>query len=419
MARLKSVYHLVLAWLGAVIYGFPSRKIFVLGITGTKGKTTTAELISAVLEAAGKKTALCSSLRFKVDGETTKNTTGMTMPGRFFLQKFLRKAASADCDYAIMEVTSQGILQHRHKFIDFDAAMMTNLRPEHIEAHGSFENYRNTKTGFFQNVARFSLKTKKYFFVNEADPSHQYFVSAAGGSTALTTGGSNEVVYFSREDFVEKELNRGREKIGDWLLSNFNLENAAATTAFAQSQGIKWEAVQKTFKSFKGVPGRMEYVQNEPFAVVIDYAHTPDSLAKVYNALSDEKSRARNKKLVCVFGAAGGGRDKWKRPVMGRIASEFCREIVLTTEDPYDENPRQIVSEIRSGISNAKFSHDHLHEVSDRREAIRKALSLAKKGDVVVITGKGSEDWIHSAGGKKISWNERRVVEELLGYNER
>ncbi len=404
--KLKNIYHLLLAWVASVFYRFPSRKIFVIGVTGTKGKSTTVELINAILEAASKKTALVSSIRFKIDKEVQKNATGMTMPGRFFLQRFLRRAVSAGCEYVIMEVTSQGILQHRHKFIDWDAALITNLRPEHIEAHGTFESYRHSKISFFEYVAEFSHKPKKTFFINEGDQSHQYFAAAANGS--------GEVVYFSRESFIEKELNGGRESIGDWLVSNFNLENAAAANAVAQALGIGWPMIKKVFKSFKGVPGRMEYIQKEPFAVVIDYAHTPDSLAKIYGAVLDGKKLARKKKIVCVLGAAGGGRDRWKRPVMGRIAGEFCREIILTNEDPYDENPAEIIAKIRSGISNAKFPHANLYEIIDRREAIKKAISLATKGDVVVITGKGSEDWIHVAGGKRIPWSEREVVKELL-----
>ena len=406
MRLLKSLYHYCLAWLANLVYGAPSRKIFVLGVTGTKGKSTTIELINALLESAGKKTALVSSIRFKVGQEVGKNTTGMTMPGRFFLQRFLRRAVNAGCEYALVEVTSQGILQHRHKFIDWDAALLTNLKPEHIDAHGSFENYRQSKMRLFEDLARYSKKSPKYFFINEGDPSHQYFATLAGGNV--------QVSYFSRESFIEKELNHGKESIGDWLLSNFNLENAAAANAFAQAMGISWASVKKTFKNFKGVPGRMEYLQERPFAVVIDYAHTPDSLAKIYNALSGDNRRSKTKKLICVLGAAGGGRDKWKRPVMGKIASEHCREIILTNEDPYEESPAQIMSEIKAGISNARFSHSNLHEIIDRREAIAKAISLAKKGDIVIITGKGSEDWIHVSGGKKIPWNEREVVKELL-----
>ncbi len=405
MRKLKNIYHYLLALAADLFYRSPSRKITVIGVTGTKGKSTTVELLNSVLEAAGKKTALCSSVRFKIAGEVEKNVSGMTMPGRFFLQHFLRRAVNSGCEYAIVEVTSQGILQHRHRFIQWDAALVTNLRPEHIEAHGSFENYRNSKVSFFEYIAKYSKK-RKTFFINEGDQAHRYFADAVSGY--------GNIVYFSREQFIEKELNQGKESIGDWLFGNFNLENAAAANAVARQFGVEWPLIRKTFKAFQGVPGRMEYIQKEPFAVVIDYAHTPDSLAKIYAAVLDGKKQSVNKKIVCVLGAAGGGRDKWKRPVMGKIASEHCREIILTNEDPFDEDPYQVMQEIKAGISNANFSHANVHEILDRREAIKKAISLAKKGDVVVLTGKGSEDWIRTAKGGKLPWNEREVAREIL-----
>lgn len=403
---LKNIYHYCLAWLGNIIYGFPSKKIFVLGVTGTKGKSTTVELINSILETAGKKTALLSSVRFKIGKSVEKNRSGMTMPGRFFIQNFLRKAVNSGCEYAIIEVTSQGILQHRHKFIDWNGALFLNLQPEHIEAHGSFENYRRAKVSFFEVVAKNSGKREKFFIVNEGDPSHEYFAGAADNF--------GKVIYFSREGFIEKDLNKGKESIGDWLSNDFNLENAAAAAAFAESQGIPWFIIKKALGSFKGVPGRMEIVKSNPFRVVIDYAHTPDSLEKIYQTLVSEKRKVTNRKLICVLGAAGGGRDKWKRPEMGKIAAGYCREIVLTNEDPYDENPLQILSEIKSGISYFQFPASQLHETLDRREAIETAIKLAKKGDTVIVTGKGSEDWIHLARGKKIPWSEKKVIEDIL-----
>jgi len=411
MFFLKNIYHLFLAWLGNIIYGFPSRKIFVLGVTGTKGKSTVLELINSILEAAGHSTALLSSVRIKIGDESTKNLMSMTMPGRFFIQRFLKKAVEARCDYALIEVTSQGVLQYRHRFIDFDGALWTNLHPEHIEAHGSFEAYRNAKVKFFCDVSRKSRKHDKFFFLNEEDPSKEYFEVAVNGS--------GKIVYFSRENFIKNELNGGRESIGDWFSSDFNLENAAAATAFAETQGIDWLLIKRALASFQGLAGRMELVQKEPFAIIIDYAHTPDSLEKVYRTLKSQKLKVSTKgrksqKLVCVLGSAGGGRDKWKRPVMGKIAAEYCDKIILTNEDPYDEDPKQILSEIKSGILNSRFSISKVFEILDRRDAIKKAVSLTKKGDTIIITGKGSEAWMHLAGGKKISWSERKAVEEVL-----
>ncbi|MEK7640513.1 MAG: UDP-N-acetylmuramyl-tripeptide synthetase [Patescibacteria group bacterium] len=404
MRFLKSIYHFFLAWVGALLYGFPSRKIFVLGVTGTKGKSTTLELINAILQSSGKKTALISSIRFKIADDTTKNTSGMSMPGRFALQRFLRKAVRAGCQYALVEVTSQGILQHRHRFIDFDAALFTNLHPEHIEAHGSFENYRAAKVSFFEDVAERSGKSPKRFFINEADKSAQYFSAVADEA---------KVIYFSRESFIRKELAGGAEVMGDWIASDFNLENAAAASAFAESQGISWEKIQQTFQEFRGVPGRLEYVRRDPFAIIVDYAHTPDSLEKVYQRIKQNLS-GRNK-MFCVLGAAGGGRDKWKRPAMGKIAADYCDGVIVTNEDPYDEPPDEIINEVAGGFSGAYDSEKEFIKITDRREAIRKAISMARKGDAVILTGKGSEDWIHIARGKKIPWNEKKVVEEILG----
>ena len=401
---LKRLYHYCLAWLGSVIYGRPSQKLFVIGVTGTKGKSTTVELINAILEAAGKKTALISSLRFKAGDQTVKNTSSMTMPGRFFIQRWLAKAVKAGCQYAILEVTSQGILQHRHRFIDFDLVAVTNLQPEHLEAHGSFEKYREAKVDLFRYVARRSHKPRRLFVINDEDASKEYFVGAVGGA--------GEIIYFRRDEFIEKDLNHGQVSIGNWLASQFNLENAAAAAAVAKALGIGWTTIQKALRAFKGVPGRMEVVQENPFRAVIDYAHTPDSLQKIYQALT--KTKAKEGRLICVLGSAGGGRDKWKRAAMGKIAAQYCKKIILTNEDPYDESPRQIMDDLKAGIASGNFPGLDAQIILDRREAIQGAVGAAEKGDTVIVTGKGSESWLHLSGGRKIPWDDRMVVEEAL-----
>ena len=411
-----------MSFLGNLLFSFPSRRIFVVGVTGTKGKSTVLELMNAILEEAGKKTALLSSLRFKVCNQDQKNLTDNTMPGRFAIAWFLRKAVRAGCQYALIEVTSQGIVQHRHNFIDWDAAVLVNLTPEHIEAHGSFEKYREAKVSFFEYLSK-SNKKQQYFFINEEDSNRHYFEKAA----QLAPRG--KIKFFSRNQFIKQEIGshydlssqKSRRLIADWLMADFNLENAAVAVAFARSQKIGWSTIKRALDNFRGVPGRLEFIQKNPFAIVIDYAHTPESLKEIYKTLRPEYLNPRaGGSLVCVLGSAGGGRDTWKRPIMGKIAAQYCDKIILTDEDPYDENPREIIKQIENGFLEAAPSQlkpQNYFKILDRKKAIKKAISLAQKGDVVVITGKGSESWLHLAKGKKISWNEREVVEEVLRKN--
>ena len=343
----SSWYHFFWSFFGALFFGFPSNRIFVLGVTGTKGKSTVLELVNAILEAAGKKTALLSSVRIKIDQQSQKNYIGNTMPGRAFIQSFLRQAVGAGCEYALIEVTSQGVLQHRHRFINWGAALFTNLAPEHIEAHKGFENYRKAKGDFFRYVSGQKNPAKKLFFINKDDSSSQYFINAAN---------DGKIILYSKS-----EISNSLFAIPDSLKGDFNRENIAAAAAFAESQGISEETIKNAIKNFPGVPGRMETIQEKPFKVVIDYAHTPDSLEKVYQTINSKllpagrQGKTQNSKLICVLGSAGGGRDKWKRPKMGEIAAKYCDEIILTNEDSYDENPNQILSEIKSGIQNSEF----------------------------------------------------------------
>ncbi len=396
--RLKNIYHFLMAFLGNIVYGFPSRKIFVVGVTGTKGKSTTLEVLNYVFEAAGKKTALLSSVREKINGKEALNKTENTMPGRLYIQRFLRKAVKAGSEYAFLEVTSEGVTQYRHRFIDWNAAVFLNLQPEHLERHGSFENYRAAKVRFFEDVATRSRKPEKKFFVNVADDAKNFFVRAGEGR--------GEVVLFHSRDASD---------IKGWLSYEFNRVNAAAVLAVAKSEGINAQTVRAALNRFPGLTGRIETVQEKPFRVVIDYAHTPDSLEAVYKALTGSKRPLRpqaseNSKLICVLGSAGGGRDKWKRSAMGKVADTYCREIVLTNEDPYDENPEAIIQNISFGFSPAR----KFYKILDRREAIEKAVRLAKRGDTVIVTGKGSEKSIHLHNGKKIPWSEGEIVRGVL-----
>ncbi|OGY60141.1 MAG: hypothetical protein A3B23_02530 [Candidatus Colwellbacteria bacterium RIFCSPLOWO2_01_FULL_48_10] len=400
--ELLSPYHFALSLLGAILYRHPSRKIAVIGVTGTKGKTTVVELINAGLEEAGKRTAMLSSIRRKVGDESGPNS-GNSMPGRFAIQKFLSDAVKAKCNYALIEVTSEGVVQHRHRNIEYDAGVFINLHPEHIESHGSFEKYRKAKMDFFGYIGKHSRKSQRYFFINQDDEHARFFAEAAKNG---------------------RKIMFGKSALKSNMAGEFNKWNLGAAEAVLKTLGVSVPVIENAFTKFAGVPGRMEYVLRKPFEVVVDYAHTPESLEQVYQSLksqipnpkpqTNQKSEIENSNLICVLGSASGGRDKWKRPKLGEIASRYCREIILTDEDPYDENPSQILADIEFGIPNVKIPITNVHKILNRKEAIKKAISLAKSGDTVIITGKGSEKSIHVARGKKIPWSDKATVMEIL-----
>jgi len=422
-----AAYHFLWAWLGARAHKRPSRRIYVIGITGTKGKTTTLELLNAILEAAGKRTAILSSLRMKIGDESRKNPTGNSMPGRAAIQKFLRAARRAGCGYALVEVTSQGVVQHRHRFVDWNMGVLTNLHPEHIESHGSFDKYRAAKLSFLKYVLKMGGKV----FLNRDDKEFGFFE----GELTRMKNGEEKTVAYSRTDerlgehIARAERMREREEMGgnregtamsapQFLLRNFNLDNIAVAVAIAKELGIAEKIIEEALGNFKGVPGRMEFVIQGPFTAIVDYAHTPDSLEAAYIAAREQliegDENTPGGRLVCVLGAAGGGRDVWKRPEFGKIAAHYCDEIILTNEDPYNEEPQAIIDEIATGIAQVPHPRPEFSVVIDRREALAQAINSMDEGDIVIATGKGSEDWIHVAHGRKLAWNEKATVEELL-----
>src|SRR3989339_702002 len=390
----QPAYHLTLAYLAALVYGFPSRKIRVIGVTGTKGKSSTVYFLSRILEGAGYKTAAISTIQFKIAEKEWPNSLKMTMPGRFAIQSFLAKAVKVGCQFAVLEVSSQGVLQNRHRFINFDTAVFTKLAPEHIEAHGSFENYKKYKLKFFEYV-------KNNHVINKDDKYFQEFYNVPA---------KNKITY-STGDYKNLKLK---------LWGDFNVANAAAAVKTAEIYGIDTEKSGKILENIESLPGRMELIdEGQNFRVIVDYAHTPDSMETVYGSLKPKL--AENSKLICVFGATGGGRGKRKRPGEGKIAERYCDEIILTNEDPYDENPVSILEQIETGFSQAesikpacRTGRSKVHKALDRKEAIKKGISLAKEGDIVIITGKGSETTMMIANSKKIPFDDRAMAREML-----
>src|SRR3989344_7903276 len=412
----QPAYHFLLAYASAVYYGFPSRGMKVIGVTGTKGKSTVVFLVSKILASGGDKVAAIGSLGFKIGDKEWPNTLKMTMPGRFRLQKFLYEAKKFGCKYVVLEVTSEGIKQKRHIGIDFDCAVFINLHREHLESHGSFENYYKAKQELF-------LRTKNIHAINADDE----YVKLFGDFS------SKQKIFYGlkKGDLVADKINLGGQGVSfelygtffdTHLAGEFNIINCLSALSVGVMYGFDLPGMKPVLESIKSIPGRMEFIQREPFNVVVDYAHTPDSLRSVYETLRKSLEFSifnfqflNKRKLICVLGAAGGGRDKWKRKEFGRIAADYCDEIILTDEDPYDEIPEKILNQIISGISSSPKSESlKVYKVIDRKEAIKKALTLAREGDTLVITGKGSEISMAVAGGKKIPWSDKEIVRELL-----
>ena len=415
--RLLSLYHLYLAWLGAAFYGFPSRKMIVIGVTGTKGKTTTCNLIAQILSGAGYKVGLATTVNFRIDDKEWVNDTKQTMLGRFALQGLMRKMVGANCRYAVIETSSEGVLQHRQRFIDYRIAVFTNLSPEHIERHGGFENYRAAKIKLFEQIAQKNDGVGVYnlddlnvemFFVPDVRYRYGYGITAALPNPNLPEANQYQISGISLSA-NKSSFSMGGNKYEVPLVGKFNVLNSAAAVCVALSQKISPGTIAQTLLSAKPVPGRFEVLESKGVRVVVDYAHEPASLQALYEAVK----LLSPKRIIGIIGAQGGGRDEWKRGEMGKIAAGICDELILTNEDPYDDNPERIVNDIENSIPEKQRAKTK--KIIDRADAIKMAIQGAVSGDVVVVSGKGGEVWMCVAGGKKIPWSDRKIVEEELG----
>lgn len=395
---LLPMYHRILAFVMALSYGFPAKKLTVIGVTGTTGKSTTVEMLFAVLRAAGHRTALMSTIRFAIEDESEPNRFKMTLQGRGFAQAFMRRAVSAGCTHIVIEVTSESVLQYRHWFLEPDALIVTNIQREHIERHGSFEKYVAAKKAIVDSLAR-SSKPHTILVTNADIPESRAFRSAQ----------VSEVIEFKASE-LHNIRSSDRDVHFEYLGTHFSLPiagafnalNALAAIKMAGAFGVSLSTSATALASLPIVQGRMEHIETgQNFTVIVDYAHTPDSLRALYSAFPTQRK-------ICVLGNTGGGRDVWKRPEMGRIAEESCEKIILTNEDPYDEDPRAIVDAMAKGMRRAP------EIIMDRREAIRHALASAHPGDAVLISGKGTDPYIMGAHGAQLSWSDADVVREEL-----
>ncbi len=408
---LQPLYHYILAVVGALYYQFPSKEITVIGVTGTKGKSTTVELINAILEADGRRTAVAGTIRFKIGEKSEHNMYKMTMPGRFFVQKFLRDAVNAGCDIAVIEMTSQGVLQYRHKFIHLDALVFTNLSPEHIESHGSYEKYVGAKLEIARQL-EVSLKRPRSIVANRDDDHGVDFLEAKV-EHAIPYGLSDLELHTLNKDDISLITEGLTVRVP--LIGLFNVYNTLAAITVTRAFGVPLKTIVKALAALEPIRGRVERFKSpknaeKKITAVVDYAHTTDSLEKLYQAFEKDKK-------ICVLGNTGGGRDTWKRPEMGRIAAKYCERVILTNEDPYDEDPRKIVDEMARGIDD----ESKLSIIMDRRQAIRSALEDAPDGSVVLISGKGTDPYIMGPNNTKMPWSDAKVVQQemnsLFGEN--
>jgi UDP-N-acetylmuramoyl-L-alanyl-D-glutamate--2,6-diaminopimelate ligase len=409
LQKLRPPYHLALSYLGSVIYKHPSREIMVIGVTGTKGKSSVTELITAILEADGKKVASLSTIQFKIGDTVTRNLFKMTLPGRFFVQKFLREAVDAKCTHAVIEMTSEGARQFRHRFVEMDALVFTNLSPEHIESHGSFQKYKEAKLSIAKQL-EISAKQPRYIVANTDDEHGRDFLRVKVDEK-LPYGLSSLKLYTLHKDGIGLIFKDGDEEVTIRvpLVGLFNVYNTLAAITMTRALGVSLTTIEMALRSLKPIAGRVEHFFSPKSAqkqvtAIVDYAHTPDSLEQLYKAFKDQSK-------VCVLGNTGGGRDTWKRPEMAQIAERYCEHIILTNEDPYDEDPRKIVDEMAKGITD----HSKLDIIMDRRMAIAEALQKAKQGGYVLISGKGTDPYIMGARNNKQVWSDAQVVQEELG----
>lgn len=390
-------------------YGNPAKHLRVIAVTGTNGKTTTACFLNEILKEAGMTTAMFTTALIEVAGKTQLNDLNATVALTSRMQQFFREAKRAKVDYVILEITSHALHQHKLDTVPIEVAVMTNLTQDHLDYHKTMEAYAAAKGMLFANNPSYIVLNRDdewFEYFNEFSASHQKITygvdddaEAKIGKVTLYRKGSEADVLIDHQTHL---------MLTTALPGQFNVYNMVAAASAAYVIGVKLNDIVEGVANLDGVPGRFERVaEGLDFDVIVDYAHTPDALEKLLEAA---KTLAK-KRVILVFGATGD-RDKGKRPIMGEIAAKYADRIILTDDESYSEDPEVIRSEVRAGIITGKGDGMTL-EIGDRREAIEKALSIAKKGDMILIAGMGHEQY-RIVNGERLPWNDGDVVRELV-----
>lgn len=393
--------------LASRIYNEPSTSVRVIGVTGTNGKTTITYLVHEILKAAKKKTSLIGTVIYKISDKTVKSSN--TTPGPLLLHSLLAEMRDSGGDYAVMEVSSHALKQARVFGVDFKVAILTNITGDHLDYHKTMDDYIRSKRILFE-----SLKDGSFAVLNKDDSFYDYFRKAV--KTSVMDYGIENHADFMAKDIKSDvhgssflmETPGGSIRIKTPLIGRHNIYNILAAACASFSEGVSLGMIKKALGGFILIPGRLEAVNaGQPFRIFVDYAHTHDALEKI---LSELRPFGKGK-LVVVFGC-GGDRDKTKRPKMGRMASEIADEIILTNDNPRTENPEVILNEIEDGI---KKGFGGYKRIPCRFEAIKESLKGRSKDDIVVIAGKGHEDY-QIVGKKTFPFSDREAVEKILKH---
>lgn len=392
------------------IYGNPSKKLRVIAVTGTNGKTTTVNFLNEILKEAGYKTAMFSTANIEIAGVQTLNDLNATVSTTSRMQKFFKNAKKANADFVMIEATSHALAQHKLDGVPIEMAIMTNLTQDHLDYHKTMDNYAAAKAKLFQ-------MRPKFIVLNSDDEWFEYFNKFEARNQKIIYGtAKNAEVKIDSVKLYKKGSeahltidNNVSLELATNLPGKYNVYNMTAAVSAAYLLGVSLENIQEGAANLEGVAGRFERaVEDQPYDVIIDYAHTPDALEKLLEAA---KAVTKNR-VFLVFGATGD-RDKSKRPIMGEIAIKKADRIFVTDEECYSEDPDSIRAEILEGMKKNDTLPANIEEIADRREAIKKALSVAQKGDTVLITGMGHEVY-RIIDGERIPWNDAEVVREIL-----
>lgn len=401
----------VFSRMSAKFFGDPSRELYVAGITGTNGKTTITYLLEAIFKKAKYKTGVIGTVNWRHGGTHIQAVN--TTPGAYELQRLIREMANSGVKNLVMEVSSHGIEQKRVQDVEFDACIFTNLTHDHLDYHGSFKNYFKAKLKLFTELLPASRKKKRWAVINIDDEYGRKIVRLCDGAMVrLLTYGFNRKADVRVEKLASSMNGNemmiktpwGKFECKSSLKGRFNVLNVLAAVACAGAYGINLNKIKEGIGFLRNVPGRLEEVPNKKgISIFVDYAHTPDALKNILSTLR-EISEGR---LITLFGC-GGGRDRKKRPLMGREACMLSDMLIVTSDNPRSEKPASIIKDILKGVNGTPCVVEE-----DRRKAIKRALSSAKKGDVVVIAGKGHEDY-QIIGDKKLKFCDREEVLKCL-----